>query len=242
MTEQEEAYRNRAKESYIENAELYNEIRQQGLELLKRQYELTSDLNTTICTLSFAVGAAVVPIINQFSGNHRINHPALLLLAAGILVFNGTFILLNKKRAIDNESLTVNLFGLPQLISISKTRSVQEAYITGQADSKELDKRLKEQVADAETIIGRPKAKERRISLAMDFYLGLMLIGFAFIGASIVSGHNAFVNYWHIVAVIGITYIAFGIDSLIKVIKNNREKDKLITQLEEAEKYRIPKD
>src|SRR5215469_12045554 len=77
----------------LDDIDLY---RREYIELTKRQIQLVIDWTTTLSTLCFAIGAAVIPLISQFTGN-KVKHPALLFTAATILIANGTIILILKK-------------------------------------------------------------------------------------------------------------------------------------------------
>lgn len=181
--------RDRVIESIRSHQQFVEEVGQAKLKLHERQLQLMADWSTGISTLSFAIGAAIIPLMSQFSGSSKVSHPAYLALAAGILVFNGTLILIIRKLRIDGESNIIRYVGLRPLVSLQKTMNLEAQYLNGKIDYITLRKRDAQQVAEAMTIVeddsrGRPKDN---ISLELDLYLGFMLLGFSFIGASVIK-------------------------------------------------------
>ncbi|MDB5185283.1 MAG: hypothetical protein JWN38_1091 [Candidatus Saccharibacteria bacterium] len=235
MTEQD--YRDNIKQRIVDNQNDLDFYRTSNLELTKRQLGLGIDWMMSLSTLCFAIGAAVVPLISQFSRN-SIAHPNLLLLAAIVLILNGSAMLLIRKHRMEEETRMVNTLTMPHQISLMKTRAVLLDYYQGHASKADVDKRQAEQLSEAEEISNKPRAKDSAIP-ELDVYLGVMLLGIVCIFASIIHNHRKLGVYIHIVAVGAVLYMLYMMRSYTENRKNIAEKEALDKDLNEAEEYKV---
>lgn len=229
--------RKRIEESLKANLEYTDKINRDRLKLLERQYQLFSDWTTNISTLSFAVGAAVVPLVNQFSVANHVKHPLLLLLAAVILIINGTVIQLVKKVKLEDEADTIRSFGLPVQISIQKTMNAEASFLHERLSKTGLAKRYSTQLREADGISqSHDTDKREHISMELDIYLGAMLIGFGLIGGSIIDSLNNFRLYLQLSSLALVAYLIYVLWSYRRSRKgllDNQAKERELRKLRE---------
>lgn len=233
-----EEYRDYIIQQYKEKAKEIDIYRRDYLELYKRQIQLTIDWTTILCTLCFAIGAAVIPLISQFSGQYQIKHPSLLLAAALILIINGTVIMIIRKHHIQEEYRQVNIITIPYKISLVKTHTVLGDFVEGTVAKDSVDKRLNEQLSEA-TKLSKRKRKKEKASYELDAYLGVMLAGIITLFGSIISDRKTIKMFIVIVSIATLAFVWYAHLSHQKVEANINEKELLNKSLKDASKYKV---
>lgn len=181
--------RERIKSEYIRLGKEEELIGSTSLKVAEHWYGLLNEWTTILCTLSFGIGGAVIPLIKQFSKADTLLAPNFLPFGTLVLLLNGTWILYSKKKTIDEEEVVMETFGANSLLNIKRTRAVYAAYLTGKADISEVkireSEQLDEMLSSSEYSIGSDgKSPSGRLmeQLAI-FLLGISCIGIGIFGA-----------------------------------------------------------
>jgi len=234
----EDRYREYIRQKIEDNLEDINFYATAYLDLTKRQIQLGIEWMMALSTLCFAIGGAVVPLITQLSSPNSVNHPKLLIVAAALLISEGSLILLIRKHRIDVESRLVNTITMPHQIALRKTHTVLLDYYQGKVTKDILDKRYDEQLDEAKKIANRPKQIDHAFP-ELDIYLATMLLGIALIFASFIGSNITMHIYFASLVAVAVGYVLYMVRSYNLNHANILEKEKLEKELEEADNYKV---
>lgn len=236
----EDRYQEHLRQKFVETAGEIDRYRRECLELQKRHFDFVSDWMTTVSMLCFAIGGAVVPLINQFSTQGSVAHPNLLFLAALILIVNGATILIMKKYRIEKGLNTITSVTLPYEILFTKTYAVLRDALSQRAPRHHVDQRFEEQFHELTAALkaGEPK-KADRPTFELDIYLGIMLIGFACIFGSVIDNPHRLLLYGLVILTVVLGYVLHIAISYRRVQGLLHERERLRQQLRDAEQYRV---
>lgn len=237
----EEQYRKSVEKKYIDTANEIDRHRREYLELRKQQLDLMLDWTTTVSILCFAIGGAVVPLINQFSTQGSVAHPNLLFAAALILITNGAVILILKKHRIEKGVNRVNVINLPYEIILRKTLTVLSDFLQYQTTRKHIDRRYDEQYQELIALTKELEQEDKvRPTMELDAYLGVMLLGFACIFGSVIDNSSRLVMYGVVVFFAALGYATYILFTYYKVKEGIAERERLQRELKDAEQYKVP--